>query len=166
MPTTPWTQLPTEQARLLNPAFLGLLVAECCRGYSSVRAEGMPYALAFLASPIVLHKKTRELLPRAVSTSMAAWLTENPIAEVGFSERAKTLVSSTRGALIYATNAKMIVLRDGHWVGARRPKGYVPFEKGASDEVQKCLKKAAFLGKWFASASDSTTTLALWGVTP
>ncbi len=166
MPTTPWAERPIEHARLLNPAFLGLLICEGSRGYSSVREEGMPYALAFLASPIVLHKKTRELLPRAVSTSLAAWLSENPIAEVGFAERAKTLVGPTREAIIYACNAKIVSLQESRLLGTRRPKGYGAFERGASEEVKKCLKKAEFLGKWFANASDSTTTLALWGVTP
>jgi hypothetical protein len=40
------------------------------------------------------------------------------------------------------------------------------FEREASDEVKACIKRAAFLGKWFALSGDYTTVMALWGVTP
>ena len=92
MSTTPWVERPPEQARLLNPAFVGVTIWACARGYASVREIGLPYALSFVAVPITLHKATREDLPRSTRTSMASWLAENPRALVGFAERARAVV--------------------------------------------------------------------------
>ena len=42
----------------------------------------------------------------------------------------------------------------------------VQFERDATDEVRACIKKAEFVGKWFALSGDYTTVMALWGVAP
>lgn len=97
MSTTPWSERPPEQARLLNPAFLGTTVWSCAKGYASIDKHGLPYALSFMVVPIVLHKATRECLPRTPRTSMASWLGDNPRAQVGFAERARALLLGHRG---------------------------------------------------------------------
>jgi hypothetical protein len=33
-------------------------------------------------------------------------------------------------------------------------------------EVDECVEKAGFLGRWFSEQPDPITTLALWGLRP
>lgn len=162
----PWTERPLEQARLLNPAFVGTLLWGCAKAYSSAAAGNQPFAVSFLVAPAVLHKCTREILPTTTRTSMVAWLGENPRVLVGFAERAQSLVPLVKEAILFATNGRLIKLQDAQIVAGARPRAMARFEREASDEVRDCLKKAAFLGKWFALSGEYTTVMALWGVAP
>jgi hypothetical protein len=70
MTLAPWSQRPLEQARLLNPAFVGTLLWPCARAYQTTAAQPQPYALSFLMAPVVLHKSTRERLSTTTRTSI------------------------------------------------------------------------------------------------
>ena len=59
-----WAGRPTELAYLFNPAFCGWVLREAVAGYASVKPAGLPLPLAFLILPVVLHRVTRELVPR------------------------------------------------------------------------------------------------------
>lgn len=65
MNITPWIERSPEQARLFNPAFVGVTILSCARGFATSQENGLPYALTFLAVPIVLHRATREVLQGA-----------------------------------------------------------------------------------------------------
>ncbi|MGH8055339.1 MAG: three component ABC system middle component [Stenotrophomonas sp.] len=109
-----WRQQPPEQVRLLNPAFLGALIYSAAKGYEEEsNGSGLPYALAFVALPAVLQKVTRETLPRAISTSLAAWLSVHPSALVGFSDRAKAIAPLVRQAVAVAASSGLVSL-DGY----------------------------------------------------
>ena len=166
MKPTQWVERPPEQARLLNPAFVGATIWSCVRGYTSVRQTGLPCALAFVAVPITLHKSTREVLPRSTSTSMASWLTENPRALVGFTERARAVVPLVKEGILFGSSGLMLTLDDARLTAADRPRSMARFERQATAEVKACVKKAEFVGKWFASSGDYATVMALWGVAP
>jgi hypothetical protein len=58
-----WIQRPREEANLLNPVFCCTILASSIVSYMSVDVEGMPYPLALMILPVVLHKATREALP-------------------------------------------------------------------------------------------------------
>jgi uncharacterized Zn finger protein (UPF0148 family) len=58
-----WTHRPREEANLLNPAFCCTALASSIVSYMSVDVEGMPYPLAFMILPIVLHKSVFKNLP-------------------------------------------------------------------------------------------------------
>ncbi len=166
MTLTPWTERPLEHARLLNPAFLGSLLWLCAKGYASAAKEYQPYALSFLVVPVVLHKKTREVLPTTSRTSLVAWLGENPSVTVGFSERATALVPLVEEAILFAANGGLLQMKAARVVAGSRPRAMAKFEREASKEVRECIKKAEFVGKWFALSGDYTTVFALWGVVP
>ena len=136
MITAPWASRSLEQARLLNPAFLGTLLWSCARGYASTR------------------------------TSFVAWLAENPRVHVGFAERATALVPLVKEAILFATNGGVLQLQETRVVAASRPRAMAKLEREASIEVNACIKKAEFVGKWFALSGDYTTVMALWGVAP
>ena len=166
MITAPWASRSLEQARLLNPAFLGTLLWSCARGYASTANANQPYALSFLVAPVVLHKSTRESLPTTTRTSFVAWLAENPRVHVGFAERATALVPLVKEAILFATNGGVLQLQETRVVAASRPRAMAKLEREASIEVNACIKKAEFVGKWFALSGDYTTVMALWGVAP
>lgn len=169
MSARPWRDQAVEQARLLNPAFLGALLMEAARGYESesTHAKGLPYALAFVALPVVLHKPTRDTLPKQVSTSLSAWVVGHPEAQVGFPERAAALVPLVKDAILLASRDGLLDLHGATVKAVGNKRSLDAYARDCqSSEVQTCLKKSVFLGRWFALAGDTTTVMALWGVRP
>ena len=83
----PWAERPTELAYLFNPAYCGLLLREAIDGYNAEKPEGMFFPLAFLVLPVVLHRHTRELLPRGITTALQPWLQEHPQVHVTMVEQ-------------------------------------------------------------------------------
>ncbi len=166
MITVAWNERSVEQARLLNPAFLGTLLWSGAKGYASVANENQPYLISFLVPPIVLHKSTRERLPRTIRTSLVAWLGDNASVHVGFGDRATALVPLVKEAILFASNTGMIQLQDARVVAARKPSGMAEMMSGTSSEVNACIMRARFVGKWFARSGDYRTVMALWGVAP
>jgi Family of unknown function (DUF6521) len=161
-----WSDRPIEQARLLNPAFLAALIWSSAEGYGSIDDQGIPYPLLFIAMPVVLHKSTRESLPRAISTSLAAWIGENPQVQVRFGERACSLVPLVKEGILFGANGQLLTLPSARIIAAKRPRSMASFLREASDEVNDCIAKSKFVGRWFASSGDYTTVMALWGIAP
>lgn len=166
MTLAPWPERPIEQARLLNPAFVGTLLWSSARAYAATADQAQPYAISFLVAPIALHKSTRDSLPTTTRTSLVSWVGENPRVIVGFAERARALVPLVKEATLFASNGGLLRVYQSRIVAESRPRSMARFEREASDEVKACIKKADFLGKWFALSSDYTTVMALWGVAP
>ena len=128
---TIWTERSREEAFLLNPSFLALLVWSTTVGYREVTGTGLPYELAFLALPISLHRHTREALPRGIQTSLAAWLQENTYFRVGFSERAKALAPFVReGVLFGSTHGLLAIDNGGEIEAAPRPRRLTRYQIG------------------------------------
>src|SRR5258707_981336 len=109
----PWSARPKEEAFLLNPAFCSCTLASSICGYSSVRPRGMPFVLSFIVLPLVLHKPTRERLPRDTRTSMPAWLLENSEARVLFYERTIRLKPYTQETILFGGSSNWISLDGG-----------------------------------------------------
>jgi hypothetical protein len=161
-----WAEQPAEEARLLNPAFVGALAWACADGHAKEDDEGFPYPLVFVALPVVLHQPTRAALPRDTRTSLAAWLVGHPRALVGFAERAAALVPTVKSALLLAFGNGLLTMAGGRVHAGRRPRPMTSFEGQATDEVRACLKRGRFVGQWFARAGSPATVMALWGVAP
>lgn len=166
MTLAPWPDRPIEQARLLNPAFVGTLLWSCARAYTASADDAQPYAISFLVAPVVLHKSTRESLPTTTRTSLVSWIGKNPRVVVGFAERARSLVPLVKEAVLFASNGGLLQVQESRVVAETRPRRMARLEREASGEVKACIKKAEFLGKWFALSGDYTTVMALWGVAP
>ena len=58
-----WADRPPEVAALLNPAQLAAISAAAASQYERASRQAMPWPLAFLVAPLVLHRGTREALP-------------------------------------------------------------------------------------------------------
>ncbi len=162
----PWVERPREEAHLLNPAFCSVTIAAACAGYSEPHSESLPFVLSFLVLPVVLHKSTRESLPRTSRTSIPAWLQEHPEARIGFHERLMALRPFTREALRYGLASDWFCVGDLGGIRCVAPDASLTGAIRIGGEVSDCVSRARFLGKWFAIAASTETTLALWGIRP
>ena len=160
-----WTSRPAEERALLNPSFCSCLLWQASVGYGSVAHVPLPFDISFLVLPTVLHRETRESLPKVVRTSLAAWINDNPLARSHIADRARTLVPFTKEAMMYGGLHGLFVLRGGaiaanlEWT-----KRIAADLKDSTDEVQFCAKRAEFVGKWLASSGSSGTVMAILGV--
>jgi hypothetical protein len=64
---------------MLNPALLAAVTAAASEEYARSSGVAMPWPYAFLTAPLVLHRDTREALPRDTRTYIATWITQNPV---------------------------------------------------------------------------------------
>ncbi len=157
-----WDQRSVEQAALFNPAFLAVVLAAASRG--AHEGGGLPWSLAFLVVPLVLHRPSREALPGRTTTSLPVWLERNPQARVGFSQRAGDLAPLTREAArlgLAAGSLRLTGDRLHPGIVRRRTKAV-----RASAERDDCLSRAEFAGRWLAGNGDVVTVFGLFGVRP
>jgi len=163
----PWKQRAREEANLLNPAFCGALISLAVADYAESEHRGMPFSLSPLILPVVLHKATRELLPRSIRTSLAAWLDETPSVRLGFVERVRTLVPYSREAVLFAgAHGALQFVNGGRLATGASAISTTKFERAATDEARACLRSARLIGRWFANAGAEHTVLLLWGIQP
>ena len=163
----PWAERTREEAHLLNPPFCCVAIAAACFGYSESCDEALPFALTFMVLPIVLHKHTRESLPRTIRTSVPAWLQEHAEARIGFHDRLMSLQPYTREAVRYGLTFDWITVEDAGVIrcvvrNARIDRAIRSLDGDARD----CISRARFLGKWFGTVASTETTMALWGIRP
>jgi len=164
---TPWHTRSVEERNLLNAGFCSTLLWHAALGYASERRAAMAIELSFLVLPFVLHRETRESLPRNITTSLPTWLTEYPIVRTRLGERAAVLRPFTREALVFGGLYGLLSLSaDGVRANADMKKRVAAGLKPTSDEVRACAKRAEFLGKWLEKAGGTETVMALLGVRP
>lgn len=156
-----------EEKNLFNPPFCSLLLTLAVDDYVRAAGRGMPYPLAYLTLPIVLHKPTRDALPSRTTKSLSSWLEENQEMKVSFVDRTIALGEFIRAAILFGCRHNALTFNsDGLLESRTKPRGIGPYRASATDEVRDCLARAQFLGRWMASAGDIATVMALWGVRP
>lgn len=162
-----WEQRSREERTLLNPGFCANLIWHAALGYSDERVGALSFEESFLVLPFVLHRETREALPRTTSTSMAVWLDANPLAVSRVANRARLLVPFTKESLTFAGMHGFVRI-DGGKLHAEIAwsKAVKHILKESSEEVKTCAKRARFVGKWFAQVGSASTVLALMGIRP
>jgi len=164
---TSWDQRSREERYLLNPGFCANLLWHAAAGYSGAYGKLISFEESFLVLPFVLHRETREELPRSTRTSLAVWLDEHPLVRGKVTSRARLLVPFTKEALIFGGVHGFIRLNGGvlHADMSWR-KAVARVLKESNDEVKGCAKRAKFIGKWFAESGSPATVLSLMGVCP
>ncbi|WP_428834056.1 three component ABC system middle component [Microbispora maris] len=160
---TLWTERSPVAAALLNPALLGVVTAAAASEYRRASDKEMPWALAFLIAPLVLHRETREALPRDTRSHLATWVTNNPVLRSGFPQRARSLVEPVREGLRFGlANGFLSVTQGGGLLGAlsssARP------QRGS--DLAAVVRSAGFVGKWLTKIDQPSTAFALLGVAP
>jgi Family of unknown function (DUF6521) len=158
-----WADRSPETAALLNPALLAVVSAAAASQYERESQEPMPWPLAFLAAPLVLHRGTRDALPRSTRTHLATWITNNPVIRAGFPQRAQSLTGLVREGLRFGmTHGALSVTADGRIQGLFPPSAR-PIQGGDAADI---VRSAGFVGKWFTRADQPATLFALLGVAP
>lgn len=162
---TSWASRSTEERALLNPAFCSCLLWQAATGYRSIAIAPLPFDVAFLVLPIVLHRGTRELLPKRSTTSLAVWLNENPLSQSYIADRAQILVPFTKEAMMFGGIHGLFNITDGAiTANSDWKKSLATNLRDSTDEVRLCERRAEFTGKWLAKAGSPSTVMAIVGV--
>jgi hypothetical protein len=144
-----------------------MLLWEAAAAYSTAAGVSLPFEVSFVVLPMVLHRETRESLPRAVSTSLAVWLEENPLARSRVGDRARTLMPFTKDAIIFGGIHGLLDLSQGAVLAREDWKKAIAMElRDSTAEVRVCARRAEFVGRWFAGTGSPGTVMALLGVKP
>jgi hypothetical protein len=156
---------PVEELALFNAAFLALLIRRAADEHER-RSGGraLPTLLAYLALPLALHGPTRRTLPNNVTAQMGEWIRAHPEAAAGLGERARALRPLISTGLRLGLAHGVFTAHTGTLRANALPRR--PRAMTRSVEVDGCIDKAGFLGRWFSEQPDPVTTLALWGLRP
>lgn len=165
-----WQKRPVEVRNLFNPAYCSKLIHDAIKGYSQQAKHGMPYPLLFLVLPVILHKSTREALPRSISSKLHVWLGNTPSARVGFAQRTRDLVSITKEGLSFGIDRGHISLSiEDRFIstGKQFRKLQRPIAENLSElDVNEIERRALFVGRWFARAGSISSIYVMWGIRP
>lgn len=161
-----WSTRSKEAASLFNPAFCCAVLSATVSNYSQQDNLGMPFPLAFIVLPVILHKRTRNTLPYNTRTSLAAWLEEKPYARIQFYERAISLKPFVREAILFGVTNDWLVIESGRLKSKLADSKFKNFLQHMDGEARECVLRARLVGKWFAAAGSAETVLSLWEVNP
>jgi hypothetical protein len=153
-----WADRSRVEASLLNPALIALLMSEAAREYER-QAEPMSWPLAFLVPPLVLHRPTRDALPRDTRTHLSTWIARQPVIRAGFPERATAMAPLTREALRFGLRNGVLAVSGG---AVRGLTGHMP----PHGDLRVLVSKAGLVGRWLARTDQPSTVFALFGVRP
>lgn len=160
-----WEQRPFEIANLFNPAFCALLLRDAAKGYRKENQKGLPYPLSVFILPLVLHKTSRELMPKIISSKMHVWLKNHEELRIDFAKRVRHMLPYSKEALIFGMQGKLICINEeGNLIPVERKLKTIRWKN--DDETAICMQKSLFLGRWLAHAGDISTVYAMWGIRP
>lgn len=162
----PWSLRSPEEAALMNPAFMAVVLHYSTRGFEQESGLGMPFALAFLVPPVVLVESTRMLLPRRKDSSLAAWLQNHPHVRLRFADVSVSFAPLVREGLLFAISRHVVSLRGNCIYRGSLRRGHTSVVANNAEEFKKITKASTFVGKWYAGAGSTETIMALWGVRP
>ena len=103
-----WPKRTVEEANLFNPAFCATLLAKAADEFAKKAGKPLPFALAFLVLPVVLHLGTREALPASTITSLLPWIQNNREQLVDFAVRVQRVREITREAILFAAQHEIL----------------------------------------------------------
>jgi len=158
---TTWQARSPTVAAMLNPALLASVICAATEEYVRAGNEAMPWPLAFLAAPLVLHHETREALPRSTRSHWSNWVSEHVVLSAGFAGRAASLVEPVREGVRYALRTDSLRVSDnGGLIGGL----VVRARPAAVGDIAEIIKASGFVGKWLAKLDSPATAFALLGV--
>lgn len=149
---------------MLNPALFAAITAAAASEYARAAGEPMPWPLAFLVAPLVVHRGTRAALPKSTATHLGNWISQNPVIHAGLGVRAQSLADSVREGLRFGlANGVLNVDEEGRVTGTLAGP---PKKKTGPSEVEEMIKKAGLVGKWLTKIDQPATAFAMLGVAP
>lgn len=160
-----WIDRNTIVANLFNPAFCGEIIRVVAMEYNKYNKNKFPFAFSFIVLPILLHKETREKLPRTTRTYFFVWVENNDNLFFDFSKRAKNLVSITKEAISFSMAYKKINLNEKGEIETDMTRVKI-YNGDEYNEYNDILKKAQLLGKWLSFTSDVKSIYSFLRITP
>ncbi|PWK26990.1 hypothetical protein LV89_01802 [Arcicella aurantiaca] len=157
-----WDERSNTIAHLLNPAFCGEVIRRCMFAYQKEQKTAMPFQLAFLILPIVLHKENRERLPKTSGKNFISWIEENQIIKKDLPNIIKNINSFTKESIMFLMMYKIIIINESGNFEAIAKGKILSYE----NEVVECYKKAELLGKLLAKAGNSQFIFVNLGIKP
>lgn len=171
---------------MLNPALFAALTANAAAQYRDISDDPMPWPLAFLVAPLVLHKSTRDALPRDIRTHLANWVASHPTLYAGFAPRAVQLRDSVLEGVRFGLRYGALTVDwdgclDGHLAGgvidaagklkkAAKAKDAgevrVVAVMGEGTDLGQLVQKAGLVGRWMTKLESPATAFVLLGVAP
>lgn len=155
-----WRTRPRIEATLLNPALVAVILARSAVSYETEAGRPMPWPMAFLIPPLVLHKPTRTVLPRDTRTHLPTWVSRHPLLRAGFSRRAVALRPFVWEGLRLGLRSGTLLLDQGAL------RGVVPATRIPTGEIGELTRAATLLGRWLARSERPSTAFVLLGVSP
>lgn len=162
-----WSEQPSDVRALFNPALVSLVVHSCADGFQSKTKVGLPFDLAFLATPLALSEKVRSELPQRTNTGMGKWLLLRPETRLTALRLCTRWAPVTRSGVLFGAASGLLTMERGTIRPAKvTPKHLAQVLEGAGDAVGKCIGAAGFAGKWFASQGSAKAVWTLFGGVP
>ena len=162
---TAWIDRNKMVANLFNPAFCGEILRLVIKEYNRNTPAEFPFAFLFIVLPILLHKETREKMPRNTRTYFFVWVEENDNLFFDFARRTKSMVKFTKESISFLLLYNKIIITESGGIIARGKTG-----KGITDEDHQeyndILKRAEMLGKWLSKTSDVKSKYSFFRITP
>lgn len=162
---TSWIERNTIVANLFNPAFCGEIIRVTIKEYNKHTNTKFPYAYTFLILPIVLHKATRDRMPRSVRTYFFVWVEKNDDLFFDFAKRTKSMVKYTKEALSFLLTHNKIEITENAELNSVEDR-VKKIKKEDYQEYNEILKKAEMLGKWLSTTSDVKSIYSFLRITP
>lgn len=160
-----WNQRNPIVANLLNPAFCGEVIRRSANSYNKATNSNFPFAFSFIVLPILLHKETRDRMPKTTRSYLFAWVEDNEDLFYNFSNRARQMVPFTKEAILFLIQNKLVEIDDkGQLIVT--PKRIKKFSGEDIDEVNTILKKSEMLGKWLSHNSNINSVFSFFRITP
>jgi hypothetical protein len=156
---TSWPDRPRIPATMLNPALLAVVQSAAAHAYERGGERPMPWPMAFVVVPLVLHHPTRTALPRDTRTHLSTWIARNPLLRAGFPRRAAALAPAAREGMRFGLRHGVLSVNAGGLSGTIRP-------DAAHGELGELIAKASLVGRWLAKSDQPSTAFALLGVAP
>jgi hypothetical protein len=156
----PWSDRAAEERYSLNPALLGVLLYDVATGYQARAGRAFPFYLSFLALPAVLHRPTREALPRDIRTSLPLWLGSHPLEREAVAQRVVAFADLVGEGLLLALRTGHLRLVD---TGVEPGLPVGPTVARRAPSVANLRRAATLVGDWFGAVGSETTIFALWG---
>jgi hypothetical protein len=161
-----WNLRPITVAHLLNPAFCGEVIRRCAFHFKKTDDNNncLPFQLAFVILPLILHKDIREALPIKSSKNFITWIEENQSVKMKLPSLIKSIVPFTKEAIQFLMMYEVVRINE---IGAieviiNSPKNII----SESEEIMECYKKAELLGKWLAKSGNSQSIFINLGIKP
>lgn len=162
---TSWSERSRTQAVMLNPALLATITANAALRFRDTSGNAMPWAYSFIVAPLVLHRGTREALPRTTRANLNAWVADHPVEHGGFARRAVSLKDSVQEGIRFGlrTGILQVDLQGGLLASLASGKGHT---LARDSEVQQIVARAGFVGKWLTKIEQPATVFIVLGVAP